>query len=94
VDAAKLLYNTCASTQIVHAPCRTPHAGGKAFSQKFGITILAIEIVMMICYGTMADYKVYSTTPGATGDVLQHYGKFQDVRGAASLTLNCKLVCA
>ena len=37
---------------------------------------------MMILYGLVADYKIYSTTDatGSGGDVLQHYGKFQDVR--------------
>ena len=37
---------------------------------------------MMILYGLVADYKIYSTADaaGPGGDVLQHYGKFQDVR--------------
>jgi hypothetical protein len=56
-------------------------AGGESFSQKFGFTIIVIEIVMMICYGTMADYKVYpSTATSSDYGVGQHYGKFQDVR--------------
>ena len=56
-------------------------AGGESFSQKFGFTIIVIEVVMMICYGTMADYKVYpSTATSSDYGVGQHYGKFQDVR--------------
>ena len=44
---------------------------------------------MMILYGLVADYKIYSAADaaGSGGDVLQHYGKFQDVRVPPRRTL-------
>ena len=67
--------------EATHEPRSGP--GGESFSQKFGVTIISIEVLMMILYGLVADYKIYSTSNAEErvgGDVLQHYGKFQDVR--------------
>jgi len=41
------------------------------------VIMLLFEVVMMICYGLCVDYKADATT--INNQVLQHYGKFQDV---------------
>lgn len=53
----------------------------EGFSRKFGITILVIEVIMMVLYGTCTDYALHSNanTDYKKDTVLNMYGKFQDV---------------